>query len=76
MKNVTIVYLPKSGNKNEAIHIPYANKDKIQRVVNRADFYMIDHIIVQYKSIAVNDFKIYTTEDDIVRFINEWDIDY
>ena len=76
MKNVTIVYLPNDDNKIKSFHVQYATTKSLQEALDNNDVYMIEHILEQTRTIAVNEFKVYASQDELVEFVNKWDLDY
>lgn len=76
MKNVTVVYLPNDNNEIKSFHVQYATTKTLQKAFDSNDVYMIEHILEQTKTIAVNEFKVYASQDEIAKFINLWDLDY
>lgn len=76
MKNVTVVYLPNNSNEIQSFHIQNATTTKLQEALDNNNVYMLEHILEQTRTIGVNEFKVYAAQDEIVDFINIWDLDY
>lgn len=76
MKNVTVIYLPNSSNEIQSFHVQHATTKNLQEALDSNDIYMFEHILEQTRTIGTNQFKVYATQDELVDFINKWDLNY
>ena len=76
MKNVTIVYTSNNDGKMKSEHITDATSEKIQAFFDSKVVHALDYVLVHNRTIGVNEFDLYTSQQDLLSFQEEWALNF
>lgn len=75
-KDVTVVFYPKEGYNPEAFHVINANKNNLQGIFDKNEILAIKCIFIELYGIGSHHTECLFKENDIHRFLKEWNIKY